>query len=69
MSVWAVAEQALLPKRAGAGEDRLVVLADDDMLDGAQATTYPGMPWEPKEAFHTLARHYASRTTTATTSP
>ncbi|MBB2741444.1 UNVERIFIED_ORG: hypothetical protein FHR35_001264 [Microbispora rosea subsp. rosea] len=39
------------------------------MLDGAQATTYPGMPWEPKEAFHALARHYASRTTTATTSP
>ncbi|MEU5236530.1 hypothetical protein ACH4UR_24140 [Streptomyces lydicus] len=28
------------------------------MLDGVPARTYPGMPWEPKEAFHALARHY-----------
>ncbi|MFD1546673.1 hypothetical protein [Nonomuraea guangzhouensis] len=28
------------------------------MLDGTQSETYPGMPWEPKEAFHALARHY-----------
>jgi hypothetical protein len=26
--------------------------------DGIQARTYPGMPWEPKEAFHALAEHY-----------
>ncbi|MCC3315769.1 hypothetical protein [Nocardia africana] len=26
--------------------------------DGAPAHTYPGMPWEPKEAFHALAEHY-----------
>ncbi len=31
------------------------------MLDGAQGHTYPGMPWEPKQAFHALARHYEDR--------
>lgn len=29
------------------------------MLDGLPAQAFPGMPWEPKEAFHALARHYA----------
>ncbi|MFG2826006.1 hypothetical protein ACGFWI_00750 [Streptomyces sp. NPDC048434] len=28
------------------------------VLDGERGTTYPDMPWEPKEAFHALARHY-----------
>ncbi|WP_432142755.1 hypothetical protein [Streptomyces sp. bgisy084] len=28
------------------------------MLDGTPSRTHPGLPWEPKEAFHALARHY-----------
>ncbi|MEU9111616.1 hypothetical protein AB0D04_07460 [Streptomyces sp. NPDC048483] len=27
-------------------------------LDGTPSQAYPGMPWEPKKAFHALARHY-----------
>ena len=29
------------------------------ILDGASGETYPGMPWEPKQAFHRLAERYA----------
>jgi hypothetical protein len=29
------------------------------VLDGANATTYPDMPWEPKAAFTAIADHYA----------
>jgi hypothetical protein len=28
-------------------------------LADATGTAYPGMPWEPKEAFHRLAALYA----------
>lgn len=28
------------------------------ILDGGRATAYPDMPWEPKAAFHELARYY-----------
>lgn len=28
--------------------------------DGKNGSTYPGMPWEPKEAFYTLAKRYKS---------
>ncbi|MFF8790981.1 hypothetical protein [Streptomyces sp. NPDC015125] len=28
------------------------------MLDGTPSSTHPGLPWEPKEAFHVLAEYY-----------
>jgi hypothetical protein len=28
------------------------------ILDGATGETYPGMPWEPKRSFYTLAEYY-----------
>jgi hypothetical protein len=28
-------------------------------LERARGTTYPGMPWEPKEAFWAVADYYA----------
>ena len=31
------------------------------ILDGASGETYPGMPWEPKQAFYRLAECYARR--------
>ncbi|MEV6868872.1 hypothetical protein AB0M44_48885 [Streptosporangium subroseum] len=52
MSEWVVAEQAQVPKRAGRGEDRLVVIGDDrgircvGIVDGATDTsgrTYEGL--------------------------
>ena len=32
------------------------------VLKDSQGTTYPGMPWEPKEVFYTLAAGYAAVT-------
>ena len=31
------------------------------VLDGRTGDTYPGLPWEPKAAFTTIAEHYARR--------
>jgi len=31
------------------------------MLEGRTGDTYPGLPWEPKAAFTTIAEHYARR--------
>jgi hypothetical protein len=28
--------------------------------DGRRGTSYPGMPWEPKESFEAVARHFAT---------
>ena len=33
------------------------------VLDGRTGDTYPGMPWEPKAAFATIAAHYAESAT------
>lgn len=38
----------------------LASLAIVKVLDGSTGTTYPGMAWEPKAAFATLAEHYSS---------
>ncbi|WP_347404447.1 hypothetical protein [Streptomyces sp. MST-110588] len=39
----------------------IVKLLDDPGAVPAAARTYPGLPWEPKLAFHALARHYQTR--------
>ncbi|OZM83794.1 hypothetical protein [Pseudonocardia sp. MH-G8] len=52
-----------LPHRAG-GDPRddldLASLGIVKVLEGATGTTYPGMGWEPKAAFATLAERYAA---------
>ncbi|WP_053161322.1 hypothetical protein [Streptomyces caatingaensis] len=54
------------PHRPSGGPDRdlasygiVEVYADDaEGAVPASARTYPGMPWEPKKAFHALAERY-----------
>lgn len=52
-----------LPHRPG-GDPRhdldLASLGVVKVLDGRHGTTYPDMPWEPKDAFAAVAEHYAS---------
>ena len=31
------------------------------VLEGRRGRRYPGMPWEPKVAFNTLAEYYSGR--------
>lgn len=39
----------------------IVKILDEQSSYPAEARTYPDMPWEPKEAFHALARRYKTR--------
>lgn len=39
------------------------------LADGRTGTTYPGLPWEPKAAFHTLAQYGRTRRGSLTASP
>lgn len=43
----------------------IVKILDEQSNYPADARTYPDMPWEPKEAFHALARRYMDATHTA----
>jgi hypothetical protein len=48
------------PHRADPGEDLdLASGAVVKVLEGTYGTTYPDLPWEPKEAFHAVAAAYA----------
>jgi hypothetical protein len=54
-----------LPHRADPRRDLdldsygIVKLLDGRTPDGEFARAYPGMPWEPKEAFYALAESYS----------
>ncbi|MFG2427301.1 hypothetical protein [Streptomyces sp. NPDC048590] len=53
------------PHRPNGGPDldmasySIVKLLDESGADPSRSRTWAGLPWEPKEAFHALASHYA----------